>query len=148
MISLRKFCAEDALVLCEIGSPGCTMQQAEELIAAWQTNEYNHRYFAMFAIVSDGAVVGMISLYEHSSEVISIGPEVFAPYRRRGFAAAAMQMACEIAKERGYTVVSQQIRCDNAASIALHRKLGFVSDGTEFINKKGNVASIYRKNLL
>lgn len=149
MVTLRTFCAEDASALIRIGAPGCcTKPQAEALITAWNKNEYNNRYFAMFAIVFDGALVGMISLYEHSGEVVSIGPEVFAPYQRRGYASEAMRLACGIAKEKGYKIVSQQIRCDNSASLALHRTLGFVSDGTEYTNAKGNRVVIYTKSLV
>ena len=39
------------------------LKQAEALIAAWNTNAYNNRYFAMYAIESDGEIVGMIAAH-------------------------------------------------------------------------------------
>lgn len=148
MISLRSFCREDAPVLCRLGYADVSVQQAREMIAAWNQKEYNSRYFEMLAILVCGEIVGMISLYQHTDAVVSIGPEVFEPYRRCGYAAEAMHLACDIAAEKGYKIVSQQIRCDNTASLALHRKLGFASDGTVYINSKGNRVSIYLKSLV
>ena len=148
MISLRSFCREDASVLSRLGYAGASVTQAEALIDAWNQKEYNNRYFEMFAIHSDSETVGLISLYQHTDAVVSIGPEVFAPYQKRGYASEAMRLACDIAAEKGYKIVSQQIRCDNAASLALHRKLGFASDGTVYINPKGNRVSIYLKSLV
>jgi RimJ/RimL family protein N-acetyltransferase len=101
-----------------------------------------------FFRVADGQIVGMISLYQHTADVISIGPEIFAPYRRRGYAKAALRYACEIAAEKGYRTVSQQIRTENTASIALHRSLGFETDGAAILNAKGNAVCIYQKDLL
>ena len=102
----------------------------------------------MFAVVSDGKFVGTVSLYQRSSEVISIGPEVFSGYRRKGFAKDAMIGACQIAKEKGFKIVSQQVRTDNEASIALHRSLGFETSGLVYTNSKGNKVSIYLKSLI
>ena len=55
----------------------------------------------MFAIVADKKIVGTISLYQHSTEVVSIGPEIFCDHQRKGFAKEAMVCACQIAKEKG-----------------------------------------------
>ena len=50
-------------------------------------------------------------------------------------------------KEKGYKLVSQQIRCNNIASLALHSSLGFETDGVTYINKKGNQVVTYTKRL-
>ena len=147
-ITFRSFASADAAVLCRFTYSALSVGQAEDLIAQWNTKQFQGRYFEMFAVVADGEIVGMISLYQHTADVISIGPEIFAPYRRRGYAKAALRYACEIAAEKGYRTVSQQIRTENTASIALHRLLGFETDGAVIINAKGNAVCIYHKALL
>ena len=101
----------------------------------------------MFAIVKDEEIVGRISLYQHSANVISCGPEIFEGYCRQGFAKEAMLLAMDIAKSSGYKVVMQQIRADNVASVALHNSLGFETDGYVYRNQKGNEVLIYIKVL-
>ena len=49
--------------------------------------------------------------------------------RRRGVASSALMLLFETMKSRGFTACVVQIAPDNAASLALHRKLGFVQTG-------------------
>ena len=132
----------------EYGYSDLSAEQVEALICDWEKKQFNGKYFEMYAIVSDERIVGTISLYQHSSEVVSFGPEVFCKYRRNGFAKEAMICACQIAKEKGFKIVLQQIRTDNAASIALHCSLGFETSGHVYTNSKGNQVSIYLKCLI
>ena len=147
MIHLANLKKEDASKLQQYGYLDLSTEQVETLICDWNKKQFNGKYFEMFAIVSDEKIVGTISLYQHSSEVVSIGPEVFYEYRRKGFAKKAMICACEIAKEKGFKIVSQQIRVNNAASIALHRSLGFETNELVYTNAKGNQVAIYLKCL-
>ncbi|MBE6696632.1 MAG: GNAT family N-acetyltransferase [Ruminococcaceae bacterium] len=147
MILLRNLKKEDASELQEYVYSDLSTEQVEALICDWDKKQFNGKYFEMYAIVSDEKVVGTISLYQHSSEVISIGPEIFCEYRRKGFAKEAMICACQMAKEKGFKIVSQQIRTNNAASIALHCSLGFETNELVFTNAKGNQVYIYLKCL-
>ena len=147
MITLRRFAIEDAPSLQERYS-SLSREQIERMIYEWNSGQFDGKYFEMLAIISDGCIVGTISLYEHSSKVVSIGPEVFEPYRKNGYGKKAMLQACGIAADREYKIVSQQIRTDNAASIALHVSLGFETNGAVYTNAKGNQVSIYLKSLL
>ena len=147
MITLRRFATEDAPSLQERYS-NFSREQIEEMIHEWNSGRFDGKYFEMLAIISDGRIVGTISLYEHSSKVVSIGPEVFEPYRKNGYGKEAMLKACGIAADREYKIVSQQIRTDNAASIALHLSLGFETSGAVYTNAKGNQVSIYLKSLV
>lgn len=97
-----------------------------DMFRTWNIKEYEGKYFEMFAIVKDEEIVGRISLYQHSENVISCGPEIFEGYRRQGFAKEAMMLAMDIVKSKGYKVVMQQIRADNVASVALHNKAIYV----------------------
>lgn len=148
MILLRNLKKEDASELQKYGYSDLSTEQVEALICDWSKKQFDGKYFEMFAIVSDGKIVGTVSLYQHSSEVVSIGPEVFCEHRRKGVAKEAMMCACQTAKEKGFKIVSQQIRTNNAASIALHCSLGFETSELVFTNAKGNQVSIYLKCLI
>lgn len=148
MISLRNFVKDDAIKLQRIKHSNLTVEQVEGLICEWNQKQINGKYFEMFAILFDKNIVGTVSLYQHSTEVISIGPEIFEAYRQKGYAKQAMIYACHIAKEKGYKIVSQQIRTNNIASIALHSSLGFETDSLTYTNSKGNQVAIYLKCLL
>ncbi len=148
MIVLRNFTKADALALQKFNFLNLSIEQIEALIHEWNQKQVNNKYFEMFAIISNENIIGTISLYQHSAEVISIGPEVFKPYRQKGLAKEAMICACTIAKEKGYKIVFQQIRTDNVASIALHSSLGFETSGLTYTNAKGNQVAIYLKSLI
>lgn len=148
MITLRNFCTSDASNLQAVGYSNITLAETEKLISEWNKKSLNDRYFEMFAIISGSDIIGTISLYRHSREVISIGPEIFEKYRKKGYAKEAMLCACNIARKMGYKIVSQQIRTDNTASIALHSSLGFETNGLVYTNAKGNNVAIYLKSLV
>ena len=148
MIVLRNFTKADAFALQRIKHPNLSIEQIEALIHEWNLKQVNGKYFEMFAILLDENIVGTISLYQHSAEVISIGPEIFKPYRQKGLAKEAMICACTKAKEKGYKIVFQQIRTNNVASIALHSSLGFETNGLTYTNAKGNQVAIYLKSLI
>lgn len=148
MITLRNFNISDVPAFLQNSRSDMNVKEAEKMICRWNQKFENGKYFEMFAVLSDDEMVGMISLYQHSAEVISIGPEIFESYRKKGFAKAAMVRALDIAAVKGYKIVFQQIRVDNSASIALHSSLGFETSGLTYTNAKGNTVAIYLKSLL
>lgn len=148
MIVLRSFSDADALALQRLAYPDLPIEKIKSMISEWNQKSYDGSYFEMFAIVKGEIVVGMISLYGQSAHLLGIGPEVFEAYRKQGIATEAMRLALEIAKEKGYRVVSQQIRTNNLASLALHESLGFETNGKSYINQKGNEVVIYLKALI
>lgn len=147
MVSLRSFTSNDAIEFQQKQSANMSLEKVEALIAKWQEKEFANKYFEMFAVVNDTEMVGTISLYQHSESVISCGPEIFKCYRKQGFGMQAMTLAIEMAKNKGYKLVSQQIRVNNIASIALHTKLGFETDGYVYKNGHGNDVQIFIKLL-
>lgn len=66
----------------------------------------------------------------------------------RSFACAAdaLRLLADAARQQGYAVMTAQVRADNAASIALHSKMGFTS-GEPWINRRGNAVYTFRKTL-
>lgn len=145
MLTLRRFDSSDtALISARFNIP---MEKTDSMIEEWNSGLFNGTYFEIFAVQNDedDSVVGTVSLYEHSKSIISIGPEIFKEYRRRGFARVAMMEAMRIAKQKGYKIALQQIRTDNNASIKLHESLGFEGDTYIYKNRKGNDVFIYLK---
>ena len=147
MISLRNFTKGDVEAFQKGYGANISLDEIEAMFAKWEEKTYAGKYFEIFAIVKDGKIVGSISLYQHSKSVVSCGPEVFEPYRKQGIGKDAMLLAMDVAKSKGYKVVSQQIRRNNIASIALHNKLGFETDEFVYRNKKGNEVLLYIKPL-
>jgi len=87
----------------------------------------------LFAIEdSDGAYVGGISLHTPSLKngTFSFGVTVHREHRGNGYAAEAIQMLLRYAfhERRFQKCNSSCIEC-NDASIALHKKLGFIEEG-------------------
>ena len=147
MITLRNFTDHDAVELLQKRSIDMPLNEVEALIEKWQEKEFDGKYFEMFAVIKDKEIVGMISLYHHSENIISCGPEIFECYRKQGISEEAMALAMEMAKNKGYKLVLQQIRVNNIASISLHKKLGFETDKYIYKNQKGNDVQIFVKIL-
>lgn len=83
------------------------------------------RYF----IRADGRHAGGITVHSVQGAQFSYGVAVSKAMRRRGIASAALPLLFETMKSHGFTACVVQIAPDNAASLALHRKLGFVQTG-------------------
>lgn len=147
MILLRHFTEDDAETIRKKQWPDLSIEEIEAIIYDWKTLEYKGKYFEMMAIVADDAVVGNISLMEHSRSIVSLGVEVYLDERSKGYATAAMKQAFMLATERGYKIIQDQVRVDNKPSIALHERCGFETDGYVFINKKGKEVCIYTSAL-
>ena len=81
------------------------------------------------AALRDGELVGGASSYVCFSGGIELQVETRKDMRRRGVASSALMLLFETMKSRGFTACVVQIAPDNAASLALHRKLGFVQTG-------------------
>ena len=143
MISLRHFEEPDAEVLRAFFPSARCQDDIISMIHDWSTLSYNGRYFEMFAIQEDATIVGSISIYERSKGIASLGIEIFAPYRRRGYAYEAMRLLMGHAKRKGFKIILQQVRNDNHASIRLHGKLGYETDGQVYENQKGHKVLIY-----
>lgn len=143
MIQLRNFTTEDAEAFQQRCERAMSLSEIKAMFAQWNEKEYAGKWFEMFAVLNDGKLAGMVSLYQQSESAVSCGPEIFPTYRKQGIGQKAMELALEIAKSRGYKIVLQQIRADNAASLALHRKLGFETNGYEYQNQKGNTVLLY-----
>lgn len=145
MLTIRTVNASDAGLIARRWN--LSEERAREIVAESETKRFGGRYSELFAVENGGAAVGLFSVYEHAASIVSIGPEIFPEYRRRGYAKAAMREFLGMAKEKRYAVVLQQIRTDNEASIRLHESLGFEKDNTVYKNRHGHDVYIYLKAL-
>lgn len=145
MISIRNIKSTDSGVLTVL-YPNMTAAKIESMISEWNKKIYKGKYFEMFAVMDDDILVGTVSLYQHTSDCISAGPEIRTEYRRQGFAYQAIQAALQLAAKDGYKIAVAQVRKDNTPSIALHKKLGFEID-FDFINNKGKPCYYFIKSL-
>lgn len=145
-IKLRKFNAEDAYLLKKYQFHQMDMNEITDMIALWNKNLYNGRYCEVFAAEYEGALSGWFSMAELPNGGISIGPTVFEPYRQKGIAFSVMRNLLLTAKRNGYSLAEAQIRINNAASIKLHEKLGYIQI-KKITNRNGNEVYIYMKKL-
>jgi RimJ/RimL family protein N-acetyltransferase len=87
----------------------------------------------VFAIEDhDGVPVGSLSYHtrHRKNGTFSFGVIVSAPYRGKGYATDAVRILLRYAfRERNYQKCNSACLHTNAASIGLHRKLGFVEEG-------------------
>ena len=145
-VKLRKLTEEDAEYLKLYEFKNSDTAEIINLIALWNKNEYQGRYFEMFGSEYDGKLAGFFSIVETEDGKISIGPTVFKPYRKKGIASASKYMILKIAKEKGYKKAVAQIRTENTASIKLHEKMGYINQG-KIINKHQNEVFIFEKDI-
>lgn len=137
MVTIRNFTHEDAEALRQSLYPDMELSAISEMIDEWNSLVCCGKYFEMFAIVSDDKIAGYVSLNEHSKTVASIGAEVIAEERRKGAASEAISLLMQYASRKRYRIILDQVRRDNTASIRLHEKLGFESDGYVYRNQRG-----------
>lgn len=148
MTALRHFVPADTGTIQKHQYPDMTAGEIERMIADWNRGVYEDRRFEMFAITEDGRITGCASLTERSQNVVSFGIEIFAEERGKGIASNAMPLLLEKAKEAGYSVVLDQVRTDNAASIRLHEAFCFETDGYVYRNKRDRDVVLYLKLLV
>ncbi len=82
-----------------------------------------------FFILMDGMHAGGVTVHSLKDSSFSYGIAVAPQMRRKGIAKAALPLLFDAMRQRGFSFVSVQIAPDNAASLALHRALGFEQTG-------------------
>lgn len=146
MVRLRAFTYDDIDTIIKYQMPSRSPDEVKAIIDEWLSLSYKGRYFEVFAVTDNGELVGYVSLFEHDSETVSEGVEIYEPFRRKGYAYDAVTALFPIAKVRGFKRVTAQVSVYNAPSIALHTKLGMISTG-EYTSSKGNPVLGYEKQV-
>ena len=78
-----------------------------------------------FFILLDGQHAGGITVHSIRDDSFSYGIAITPHVRRKGIAKAALPLLFDMMKRKGFARAVVQIAPDNAASLALHRALGF-----------------------
>ena len=146
MISLRPVAQNDREIFVESSYGIYPEETLRRMLEDSIAGEHEGKYYRLFAVLNKDNCVGFISLYEQEENAISLGPEIKLQYRKQGVASAAMGQAMAYVKQMGFTKAVAQVRTDNIASIALHKKLGF-QVRKEYVNKKGNPVFWLEKEL-
>lgn len=147
MVVLRHFALDDAATIQKKRYPAKARAEIEQLIRAWNKETYSGKRFAMLAIVHDDEPVGFCSWFEHTKSVVSFGVDVWEGERKKGYAFMALTQLEECVREKGFAIVQDQVRADNVASIRLHEKLQFETDGYVYRNQKGGKVLLFLKAL-
>lgn len=147
MITIRNFTRNDINDLKKNKYPNMPAADIINMIDLWNLKKYKGNYFEMFAIISDYEIVGYISLLQCDKiDTVSIGIEIFQPFRQQGYGTEAERICLAYAKKCDYKIARAQILVDNKGSISLHKKLGFVQKSIT-INNKGNEVYLLEKVL-
>ena len=80
-----------------------------------------------FFILLNGQLAGGITVHSVEGSSFSYGIAIAPKLRRKGVAKAALSLLFDAMKRRGFSCAIVQVAPDNAASLALHKALGFVS---------------------
>ena len=146
MTELRKLTVADAALLRSALYPQLEVDQVRQMILQWDQGEVDGKKFEMLAVIRDSQIAGTVSLYQQEGAAVSFGIEIAENFRRCGIATEAGKMAICYAAKSGYQKMVSQVRQDNAASIALHARLGFLlTEGT--VNRKGNPVFLYERKV-
>lgn len=78
-----------------------------------------------FFLLADGRHAGGITVHSICGTAFSYGIAVAPGMRRRGVARSALPRLFALMRDRGFTLARVQVAPENAASLALHRSLGF-----------------------
>lgn len=143
MIALSSMAPSDAALLQDLPYASMPPEAMQQMLSASAAKTYNGAHFELLAVMDGNRCVGVIN-FCGSGETVSCAPDIKPQFRKRGFGTAAVSLALEYAKTLGYTKAAAQVRQDNTASIALHRKLGF-SLVSEFVNRKGQPVYAFEK---
>lgn len=118
-------------------SMGCGADALSPMLAACDAGALNGRYYTVRVMYAGRECVGFASLLGRGDGTVSLGIDVFAGHRGQGIATVALPLLAELAAAQGYALLTAQVRTDNAASIALHKRAGFAIIRRR-INRRGN----------
>ena len=137
MVTLRPFSPSDWQVIAKYQHTDMTRSDAVKLIDQFNAPTYQGKFHRLLAVERQGQIVGYVSVIEQTDGIVSVGVEIYAPFRQQGCAYEGLTQLFALARSFGYHTATGQVRKDNAASLALCGKLGFSIVG-EAISRRGN----------
>ncbi|HEV3187004.1 MAG TPA: GNAT family N-acetyltransferase [Acidimicrobiales bacterium] len=97
---------------------------------------------------NDGTVIGQCG-FHGPPEVVGraeIGYTIFPDYRDHGYATEAVTGLTDLARKNGSSVIFASVAADNAPSIRVVEKAGFLRTGAQ-MNNNGDQEYVFEKNL-
>ena len=146
MISLKPITYDNIHDFDGTNYASMSFEEKQQLIDESMNKTHNGSYFEFLVVSYNNTVVGFMNLFAHSAHIISCGPEIKKDFQRKGLGFLAESMALEYAKNIGFTIAVGGVDDHNAASIALHEKLGFELD-RKYKNNNGRTIRVYIKAL-
>ena len=137
MIYLRTFRPTDWQVITKYQHPDLMQEDAVKLIDQLNASTYQGKFHKLCAIADNDQIVGYVSMLEQDDGSVSIGVEVYEPFRRKGYAYLGVFQMLIFANALDYQIATARVRKDNTASLALFKKLGFSIIG-ESVSSRGN----------
>ncbi len=113
------------------GTVDFSEEKWEKWYDRWVLNPENKRFYR-YLINEEGEFVGECAWhYDEDEDKYLTDVIIQARYRRQGYGSEALRVLCDKAKEKGITVLYDDIAADNPA-VSVFLKLGFhVEDRTE-----------------
>lgn len=108
----------------------------------------SYRHGTRFFVAEEqGRLLGYAGINAVADEGYITNIAVFPAYRRKGVATALLRAIFELAKEKGLSFVSLEVRASNREAITLYEKNGFTEEGRrrEFYNAPKEDALIMTK---
>ena len=62
-------------------------------------------FFRFYLIKNGKEIVGVLNMCGHGKDKVSVAPEIFEMYRKKGFATKSLNLAYAIVKENGFDTV-------------------------------------------
>lgn len=116
------------------------------LINIWNKKLYKGKYFEMYLIEVTNRRVGLLSLYQHTNNSVSIGISIESDFQNKGISTECVKIIVSKLQQSKWKYLLSQCRTDNLPSIAMHKKCGFeIID--KIITNKSHEVFIWKMSL-
>jgi len=124
-LKIRGMTCNDVDAVCEIEKASFSVPWSREIFVETLDNEDNEFYVAE----ADSEIAGYINLWYVLDEVTVANIAVAKDFRRKGIGGALMEYALDIAREKGMSAATLEVRQSNYPAIKLYESFGFESAG-------------------
>lgn len=99
------------------------LEKTQAFVASNIKNNY-----PQFVVEKDGTIIGWCDIFPRDVQDLAtgvLGMGLVATERGKGYGRALIEATVNAAKEFGFQTIRLDVRTDNAAAIALYKKIGF-----------------------
>ena len=102
-----------------------TRESLKESFKKYQEEKSEDRFLFTYCIEFENRPVGIIQFTEKYENTPNLNLYVEDVFRNKGIGTKAFELAKVIIKSKGFNLITSSCSQDNAASVNLHKKLGF-----------------------